>query len=109
MWIVIILLFVVKLGRPLSSRVRVHKPEILVTYDNENEPLGSDSHLDGVGSPNLSRDTPHLKPGLRSNFKCPFIPPLHTLGRCSQIVRVTCIGLPDLMWLDANFLEFDYL
>ena len=54
------LLFVVKLRRPLSSRVRVHKPEILVTYDNENEPLGSDSHLDGVGSPNLSRDTPHL-------------------------------------------------
>lgn len=81
----------------------------MFTYDNENEPLGSDSHLDGVGSPNLSRDTLHLKPDLRSNFKCLFIPPLHTLERCSQIVRVTCIKLSDLTWLDANFSEFDYL
>ena len=49
----------------------------LFTSDNENEPLGSNFHFDGVGSPNLSRKTPHLKPGLRSNSKCPFIPPLH--------------------------------
>jgi hypothetical protein len=81
----------------------------LFTSDNENEPLGSNSHLDGVGSPNLSRETPHLKPGLRSNSRRPLIPPLHTLGRCGQVVRVPCIELPDVMWLDANFSEFDYL
>ena len=79
----------------------------LFTSDNENEPL--DSHLDGVGSPNLSREILNLKPGLRSNSKYPFIPPLHTLGRCGQVVRVPCTELPDVMWLDANFLEFDYL
>ena len=81
----------------------------LFTSDNENEPLGSNSHLDGVGFPNLSRETPHLKPGLRSNSKCLLIPPLHTLGRYGQVVRVPCIGFPDVMWLDANFSESDYL
>ena len=81
----------------------------LFTSDNKNEPLGSNSHLDGVGSPDLSRETPHLKPDLRSNSKCPFILPLHTLGCCGQVVRIPCIQLPDVMWLDANFLEFDYL
>ena len=58
---------------------------------------------------NLSRETPHLKLGLRSNSKCPVIPPLHTLGRCGQVVRVPCIESPDVMWLDANFSESDYL
>ena len=81
----------------------------LFTSDNENEPLDSNSHLDGVGSLNLSRETPHLKPYLRSNSKCPFIPSLHTLGRCGQVVRVPCIELPDVMWLDANLSESDYL
>ena len=81
----------------------------MFTSDNENEPLDFNSDLDGVGSPNLSRETPHLKPGLRSNSKCPFIPPLHTLGCCGQVVRVPYIELPDIMWLDANFLESDYL
>ena len=81
----------------------------LFTFDNENEPLGSNSLVDGEGSPNLSRETPHLKPGLRSNSRHLLVPPLHTLGRCSQVVRVPCIELPDVMWLDANFSEYDYL
>lgn len=54
----------------------------LFTSDNENEPLGSNSHFHGLGCPNLLHETTQLKPGVRSNFKNPFISPLHTLGHC---------------------------
>ena len=81
----------------------------MFTSDNESEPLSFNSHLDGVGSPNLSRKSHHLKPSFRSNSKCPFIPPLHALGRYCQVMRVLSIELSDIMWLDVNFLESDYL